>query len=200
MAKGPKQEKPKPIEIVSVARTRKTICIHWKQGDGKFDLDERDNPLPSFVKAMDALAPIAGTICHFTKGYSETGLRVVGMELGEQSGAGTVALKCRKDIDDAAKEFAFKTPERLLAHPSEPGKYTPPLDKEQAGLVEEAVEQAKLYVRGERAQGQIEFEDDDEDDTGDGEEAAGQGQLITLPTAEESAAPAPTKKPRKSKK
>lgn len=192
--KPPKAEKPKAIAIVSVKRTRKTIEIAWKQGDASFDLSERDNPLPGFNKAMDALAPIVSTICHLPPKYSEKGLRVVGFRMGEQSGAETVSLKARKDIDDAAKEFAFTTPDRLLAHPTTPGKYTPPLDKADAALVHEAVEQAKLYVRGERAQGQIAFEDDDgEGDDGSGEADPKQGELIPMDPGATGKAVAPKK-------
>ena len=168
-------EKPKVIQITSVKRTRKTIEIGWEQAEASFKLCERDNPLPSFGAALDALAPIVATICHFMPDYAAKGLRVVGLKLGEQSGSGTVSLKVRKNIDDAAKEFAFDTPERLLAHPTTPGKYTPPLCEADAALVAEAVEQAKLYVMGERAQGQIELpedgdDDDSEDDKDDGDQ------------------------------
>lgn len=158
----PTSPKPKAIEIVSAQRTRKTICIHWKQGDGSFDLDERDNPLPAFIQAFDALVGLVPTILHLPAGWTEN-LRVIGIKMGEQGGAATVQLVCRKSVSDASKEFPFTTPYRLLAHPSEPGSYTPPLSDADAALVWEAVEQAKLYVRGERAQGQIEFEGEDED-------------------------------------
>ncbi len=178
----PKAEKPKAIEIVSVKRTRKTIEIHWRQGDSKFDLNERDNPLPAFAHAMDDLASLVPTICHLPAKYAESGLRVVSFKMGEQGGAETVTLICRKDIDDAAKEFAFTTPARLLAHPATPGKYTPKLDDEDGERVHAAIEQAKLYVRGERAQGQIVFEDNDGDEDG-GEDDPKQGQLIDLPPA-----------------
>jgi hypothetical protein len=160
-------EKPRSIQIKSVKRTRKTIEIGWEQGDASFDLSERDNPLPSFGQALDALAPVVATVCHFLPDYAATGLRVVGLKLGEQSGAGTVSFKVRKSIDDAAKEFAFDTPERLLAHPTTPGKYTPLLTEADAALVHEAVEQARMYIIGERAQGQIELPEGDDDDSND---------------------------------
>jgi hypothetical protein len=167
-------DKPRSIQIKSVKRGRKSIEIGWEQGDASFDLCERDNPLPSFGAALDALAPIVATVCHFLPDYAATGLRVVGLKLGEQSGAGTVSFKVRKNIDDAAKEFAFDTPERLLAHPTMPGKYTPPLTEADAALVAEAVEQARMYIIGERAQGQIELpedgdDEDSEDDKDDGD-------------------------------
>lgn len=196
MAKsGPKKERPKPIVIVSVKRTRKTIAIAWTQGDAAFDLEERDNPLPAFTKAMDALTPIVGTICHLPKAWTDTGVVVKGFKMGEQGGTPTVSLTARKDIDDAAKEFAFKTPERLLAHPTQPGKYTPPLDAAEAELVQEAIEEAKRYVKGERAQGQIEFEGEDEDGPLEGE-ADETAPLPLLPTD----APKTPRKPKRDPK
>lgn len=168
----PEVEKPKIIQIVSVKRGRRNVVIHWTQGDSAFQLDERANPLPAFYAAFDALPPVVGTICHLGATYTKSGLRVVKMDMGEKGGAPTVALHARKDIDDAAKEFAFKTPERLLAHPSQEGKYTPPLPKGDAGIIEEMIEQAKRYVRGERAQGEIEFEDGDDDGDEDDESGA----------------------------
>jgi hypothetical protein len=167
-----KPERKKPIIILKVRRTRKTIEIAWEQGDAAFDLAERDNPLPAFDKAFARLAELVPVICHFSYDYSKEGLRVVGLKLGHQGGARTVVLLVRKDLSDAAKEFAFATPERLLEHPDEPGKYTPPLDEAGAEAVNEAIEQAKRYVQGDRAQGQIEFDEDDED--GEAEPAEGE--------------------------
>lgn len=193
MAKnGPQVEKPRPIEIVSVKRTRKTIAIKWRQGDATFDLNERDNPLPSFYEALDALPPIVATVCHFPPTYADEGLRVIGVVIGEKGETPTASFIVRKDIDDAAKEFAFKTPERLLAHPTNPGKYTPPLSNKDADLVYAVVEEAKRYVMGERAQGQIAFEDEGEEQ--------GDGPLNDegdpLPGMNDAAAPAPKKRGR----
>lgn len=180
-------EKPKTIDIVSVKRGRRNVVIHWRQGDAHFVIDERDMPLPSFYKAFDALCPVAATICHLGVKYTQSGLRVVKMDMGEKGGTSTVALHCRKDIDDAAKEFAFKTPERMLAHPTQEGKYTPPLPSTDAALVEDMIEEAKRYVRGERAQGQIVFEKDEDDDES-GEEEAGELLPLHTPAAPEAAA------------
>lgn len=187
-SKAPAAEKPKTIDIVSVKRGRRNIVIHWKQGEAKFELDERDNPLPSFYKAFDALCPVVATICHLGVKYVTSGMRVIKMDMGEKGGTPTVALHCRKDIDDAAKEFAFKTPERLLAHPAQEGKYTPPLPSEDKALVEDMIEEAKRYVRGERAQGEIQFEGDDDDDEGGGEDEGGELLPLHTPAAPEAAA------------
>lgn len=177
----PTTPKAKAIEIVSAQRTRKTICIHYRQGDGKFDLDERDNPLPAFVQAFDALVALVPTILHLPAQWTEN-LRVIGIKMGEQGGAATVQLVCRKSVSDASKEFPFVTPYRLLAHPEEPGSYTPPLTDADAALVWDAVEQAKAYVRGDRAQGQIEFESEDDEAEGEPDSPElSENRLIEVP-------------------
>lgn len=191
-----KTEKPKIIEIVSVRRTRKTIAIAWTQGDASFDLEERDNPLPAFTAALDALAPLVGVICHLPKDYHEENFRVEGFGLGAKSGSQTVFLKARKGVSDAAKEFAITTPERLLTHPTGEGRYTPALADSDRELMEEAIAQAKRYIKGDRAQGQIVFEgEEDGDEDGDGEEHS---NVLPLPLGDATAKPAKKKKTKKS--
>jgi hypothetical protein len=161
-------EKPKEIEIVSVKRTRHSIVIHWRQGNGDFKLDERDNPLPSFGVAIDALGSIVSSICHFPQSYT-AGLRVAGFDLGSKGGASTIVIRAKKDLDDSSKEFGFITPERFLEQPTEEGSYSPPLGVEAAALIAECIAEAKAYVKGDRAQGQIELPKGDKDENADGD-------------------------------
>lgn len=186
------------IQIGKVKRTRKRIEIDWGQGDAAFVLRERDNPLPSFNVSFDALSPVVAAICHFPEDYCLTNLRIVGIVMGEMSGTKTVSIIARKTLDDAAKEFAFTTPARLLANPTEPGTYTPPLSPEHAELVAEAEEQAKLYIRGERAQGQMSLEDEDDPD-GEGDETATDPLPFEHPEAAEEKPEAKPKRTRKPK-
>ena len=167
-------EKPRSIQITSVKRTRKTIEIGWTQGDASFDLSERDNPLPSFGAALDALLPVVVAVLHLPDDYADK-LSVAGFNIGEQSDARTVSFRVEVTFDDASKTLKFTTPARLLAHPVTPGVYTPPLRLEFVGRVEEAVEQARQYIIGERAQGQIELpqgDDENGDDGDDGDDGA----------------------------
>lgn len=181
-----------PLVITSLYRTRRTIRIAWDQGDSSFDLEETENPLPSFLKALDALAPLVSVICHFPASYSETNCRVCGLKIGSKGGADTISLDVRKGLDDAAKEFKFKTPERLLAHPSEEGTYTPPLKDDQAALVYSMIEEAKAYIRGDRAQGVLPVLGDTEE----GEEAEDENQTKIDLTGVQDEKP---KRPRKPK-
>lgn len=155
------------MEIRKVKITRKTIEIEWYEDPAVFDAKERDNPLPSFTDSFKALPPVACSIAHFPPKYAEN-LTVTGMVMGEQGGARTVALVCRKTLDDASKDFVFKTPPRMLAHPTEEGAYSPPLTGEDAEKIENAIEEVKKYVRGDRAQGLIAFETETESEDGTG--------------------------------
>jgi len=185
--------KAKSIEITKSTRTKSRIVIDYTQGEGAFELDERDNPLPAFNKAFEALPALVMEICHLPETWLPN-LRVIGFEMGSQGGGATVSLICRKSFDDAAKELQFKTPPRFLEHPTEPGSYTPALPEKLANLVWEAVEQSKEYVKGNRAQGQLPLGSDDDED---GDEDP-HSNVTPLPGMEESpgaVAPAQTDSP-----
>jgi hypothetical protein len=190
----PLQSTDKAIEILTGRRTRKTIAIGWRQGESHFDLDERDNPIPALVNALDALNAVAVEVLHVPASWCETNFRVIGVTFGDQGGAGTFSLVCRKGFEDASKEFAFATPPRLLAHPVEPGSYTPPVSPESVAAIEEAREQFKCYVIGERAQGVIQFEED-EDAEDDGSYSP-EEPLIKFAPDEPAAVEEPVKKKR----
>lgn len=169
--------KPKQIEVTKGKLTRRRVLASWMQGDADFSLDENEMPLPSLGKALAALAPVAATIIHAPRDYAD-GLRVVAIAIGSKGGAQTVTLTCRKTLDDASKEFAFTTPERLLANPTEEGAYSPPLKKEHKERVEDAVEEFKKYILGKRAQGTLPLDGEDDDGEGDNEpENPDQGSL-----------------------
>lgn len=79
----------------------------------------------------------------------------------------TIVLSAQKDLDDSNKQFEFSTPERLMEKPTEEGSYSPPLTEAKKAIIWEAIEEARKYVIGERAQGQLTLEDDDGGDDGE---------------------------------
>lgn len=178
---SPAKEKPKTINILKVWRTRKKIIITYQKGDDELREKSRDNPLPSFDKALDALDAVVGTILQLPKDYIK-GCRIMGLEVKEKGGADSVAIYAQKDVPDAAKTWPIHTPERLLQHPSVEGTYTPPLGAKDVDRIRDAIEAAKDYVRGNRAQGQLSLEDE-EDDEGEGPEPT-QGAELALAGAE----------------
>ena len=152
-------EQPQIITIKKINLRRKTLAISYtKGGTASFAIDEPDNPIPEFGKAFDGLLFLVPIILHLPENWTEN-CRVTGLVMDTLGGAPTVSLIGKKSLDDAGKEFVFRTPPRLMCHPTEEGAYTPPLTLAQAALVEEAIEQAKQYIWGNRAQGEIVFED-----------------------------------------
>lgn len=200
------QEKPKLIVIESAKLTRKDVKITYSQGESQTTIREVDNPLPSFGQSFDALKPLVGVILHLPKDYANESMRIVAIEIGSKGGAHTVVIHASKSFDDASKQFEIKTSERLLEEPTEEGEYSPVLTDAKCQLVYDAIEEARKYVMGERAQGQIVFDDgEDEDDEGGkaGEESGAELPFTETPPAPPPAAEAPAKpkrgRPRKSK-
>lgn len=163
---APPAEKPKILTIHAVKRTRRFIFIDYAVGDESMTVRSNDNPLPDFTKALDDLALLVGVICHLPEDYCTTGMKIDGIKLITQ-GARVVSVVAQKSVHDASKAFKIVTPGRLLEHPTEEGSYTPPLPDMWIAVVEEIIEQAKQYVLGNRAQGQLPLEGDEDDGDAD---------------------------------
>jgi len=174
-SKPAKPEKPKIVSPTRVKLSRRYVEIKYDQGAGSFAMKESDNPLPSFPEAMQALAPLVSLICHFPEKYSQEGLRVTGIDVGSKGGARSIVIHAKKHLDDSSKQFEISTPERLLEHPTEEGSFSPPLTDKEAALVWEVIEEACKYVRGQRAQGTIDFDDGSgtSEDDADGDKLPG---------------------------
>ncbi len=152
---------PASLRIVKVRRTRKSITIHYRNGDEKHEITSRDMPLPAFVRSLDALAPVVLSICGRPDGYG-TDLTVSGFTLTDK---GMVTLQAKKSLPDASGPLNIATPLRFLDLPKEEGSYTPPLTDLQADLINTAEAEAKEYILGNRAQGQLPLAPDEDDDT-----------------------------------
>lgn len=166
------------LTILKVRRTRKHVQISYRNGDEQHELKSRDNPLPAFDSAINALSPLVCELVHLPAEYV-TNMRAIGITISDGSGNEMVTVIAAKSLDDANGPFNIATPLRLMDQPTEEGSYSPPLSSEQVALIDEVVEQAKAYIRGERAQGQIQLESDadaDSDDDGDEEEQDDESQ------------------------
>jgi hypothetical protein len=166
------KDKPKAIVIQTVTRSRRFISIGYTLGDEHHQLDSNENPLPSFTKALDALIPLTCQILEVPENYS-TNLTVQGITMGTMRDVATVSIHAKKSLSLAGKMLKLATPPVLMSTPKTEGGITPPLKDEQASLVDEVVEEAKRYVKGERAQGTLSLDDDDEgEDEGEQQSAA----------------------------
>lgn len=190
----PTAEKPKTIAILNVKRTRRFISIHYRKGDEDFRVKSNENPLPSFMAALNALAPIALHVAEIPEAWADN-FTVHGITIGELRDVGTVAIHGKKNVAQSAVMLTLATPPALLGTPKTEGVITPPLNAQQIEAVQTMIEEAKRYVKGERAQGTLDLDDGaDEDEP----EAKGEAEATPpLPGVDE--APAKTKKARRKK-
>jgi hypothetical protein len=165
-----KTEKPKALDIIEVRRTRRYIRIHYKKGDEDFKIRSNENPLPSFSKALDALTPLVCTICEVPSNW-DTNLRIMGLSVGDLRDVKTASIHVQKQLTLSGKVLELATPPALMSTPKTEGAVTEPLKTAHAELVAEVIEEAKRYVKGERAHGVMDLgegeDDDEEDEDGD---------------------------------
>lgn len=152
------KSKVEAIEISKVRNNRKSILIEWTQGSDNYSVTFHDNPLKSFYTALDALNPHVCELCEFSakdaEKISSTGITVASD--GENSKAVIVA---RKRIKKGKRIFNIATP-ILSMYPDEENKTTEHMDEAQAKAIEKVISEAIKYINGDRAQGQIKFEEE----------------------------------------
>lgn len=189
------------MDITKVRIRRKSVSVSFTNEGEAHTLSSSDMPLPSFIKSVEALAPTILDILGLPTGYIH-GLRPTGITLVDKQDTQLVCLTATKELTDCNSPFNIATPLRFLSLPQEEGNYSPPLPAKTVELIDEVVKQAKKYVKGDRAQGQLplqpEAKDGDEDDEKEaddpkqtqiaGTEPAATGKVVKMPKA---------KKPRK---
>lgn len=150
--------------VQKVRLTRSKVAVEYKTPTGEsHSLECSDAPLPSFVAAIHALAALILDVLHLPSDYGEH-LTPTGLTLTDKQEAKLVTITGKKDLPDAHAPFNIATPLRFLAHPETEGSYSPPLTDDQVALVEEVLEEAKKYVKGERAQGQLPLDSTDDEE------------------------------------
>lgn len=194
-------DKPKSIQITRLTKTRRFIQISYMHGDEKLTIKSNENPLPEFGQAIDALQPLVCHIMQLEGTYCE-GLIIIGASIGSLRDARTISIHAKKSLAQSTKLMKLDTPPVLLEAPKTEGVVTPPLDTMQVMLVDTLVEEAKRYVRGERAQGVLSIGEDEDEGDDFSDEALGQSSEVVAEGTEPLPFPAgesgkPAKKKRK---
>lgn len=163
------------LTILKVRRTRKHIVIGYRNGVDEYPgVKFRENPMPAFDAAIAALTPLVCELLLLPQTYTEN-MKATGLTIADPDGNEQVCVVAQKSLPDAAGPFNIATPLRFVNAPQTEGSFTPALSANQVALIDEVIEQAKAYVRGERAQGIIKFEGDEGEDE-DGDEGAESAQ------------------------
>ena len=160
------------MNIQKVRLKRRAVEISYESNGEQHNITSRDMPLPSFVKSVENLTSLVLDVLHLPTDYQK-GLKPTGITLTEKQETHLVTITATKELTDCNSPFNIATPLRFLSVPQEEGSYSPPLTEKQVALVDAVIREAKDYVKGNRAQGQLplDAEDDmtDEDDQAEDE-------------------------------
>lgn len=160
------------MDITNIKLSRTNVHIeHTNEGD-TYKYDSPDKPLPSFYKAMDALVPLVLDTLQLPKSYAgkkpkaedkEPGypLTVSGFTIHMKGESRLVCIQASKVIDTPSP-FNITVPNRYMDAPTKEGSSSIPYSDKHVALIEDVIEEAKKYLKGERAQGTLPLETEEE--------------------------------------
>lgn len=150
-------KKTEEIVITAVRNNRKSIHVEWLQGADEYGVNFHDNPLPSFLKALEKLPAHVCTLCEFPAKDADK-IEATGITATEKGDNTLALIVAKKKIKKAGRVFNIATP--LLPMYADPENKTADcMSEDEAGAIEKVIAEAKKYVLGERAQGQIKFDE-----------------------------------------
>ncbi len=191
------------MNIHRVRLTRRHVIIDWLTPEGSHGLKLKDNPLPEFRTAIENLSGLVLEILHLPTDYG-AGLTATGVTVTDKQDTQLVTITAKKEITDCNSPFNIATPLRFLDLPKEEGSYSPPLSAHQVALVEAVLNEAKRYVKGERAQGTLPLDDGKDDPDDEEQPTPEEGDALDFSQqrqAEEAGvASTPEEKPKRSRK
>lgn len=152
------------MQITKVSRTDKRVKIHYskratkKSQPEEIELECREAPLPSFDKALQALAPYVCDICELDDVVAR--ITVKGVSLSTKDDLMYAIITACVTTKNAPGPFTLNTP-RLPESSDDSFN----LGTKCATAINKVVDEAGKYVKGERAQGILlgESEEDDAD-------------------------------------
>jgi hypothetical protein len=162
------------MEITKVSITRTAVQIKYTTKElGDASLDHTDRPLPSFYKALQALTPLVIETLDLPKSYvgkepkegdEEPGLplRVQSVTFVTKGESRQVCITATKVLALTPSPFNITVPLRYMDQPTKEGATSEPYGKKAVAALEEVIEEAKAYIRGERAQGTLPLETEDQ--------------------------------------
>ncbi len=183
------------MDITKVRIKRKSVSVSFTNEGEDHTLTSSDMPLPAFVKSIEALATTILDILGLPSGYIH-GLKPTGITLVDKQETQLVCLTATKELTDCNSPFNIATPLRFLSLPQEEGSYSPPLPAKTVELIDEVIKQAKKYVKGDRAQGQLPLDKEPASEDGDDDGEKEDPKQTKFPGTEET----PPEKPKKTRK
>jgi hypothetical protein len=160
------KKKTEEIIVQKIRFNGRSVACVWTQAGDTYNVTFHDKPLPSFVKALEALASHVCSLCELPSKDAEkvepTGVTL--LELGDDNQRAVIVAK--KKIRKGKRVFNITTPLLALWEPkkSEEGAETADhMDEDTAKAIAKFESEAKRYIRNgpdDRAQGKLKLEEE----------------------------------------
>jgi hypothetical protein len=159
------------ITVRLVRYNLRNIRIEWENNGDSYAVTFHENPLPSFMKALEALPPHVADLCDMpdkdVEKITATGVTI--RPLGEDNSQALIVA--RKTIRKGKRVFNISTPLLPMYSAKDAEKKgSDCMTEDQARAIMKVATEARKYIRGERAQGRLEYEEEKKGD-GEGKEA-----------------------------
>jgi hypothetical protein len=162
------------MDITKIKLSRTNVHIEYTNEGDTYKYDSKDKPLKSFYDSMEALLPLILITLGLPKTYAgkkpkaedkEAGLPLTptGLTIATKGDSRLVCITATKVLALTPSPFNITVPLRYLDAPTEEGSCSEPYSAKEVELVEDVIGEAKKYLKGERAQGQLPLETEEQE-------------------------------------
>lgn len=159
------------MDITKIKLGRANVHVEYDNEGDTYKYDSKDKPLPSFYEAMEALTPLVISTLGLPKAYAGKKptegdktpglpLTVSGITIMTKGESRQVCIVAKKIVSACPTPFNITVPLRYMDAPTKEGSSSEPYGAKEVDLLEEVIAEAKKYLAGERAQGQLPLETD----------------------------------------
>ena len=159
------------MDITKIKLSRTNVHIEYDNEGDTYKYDSKDKPLPSLYHAFNDLAPLVISTLGLPKSYvgkvategdREPGLSltVTGITIAMKGESRQVSITASKVLASCPTPFAILVPLRYIDNPTAEGTSSEPYTTAEVVLIEEVISEAKKYLNGKRAQGQLPLEEE----------------------------------------
>ena len=154
-----KNENQESINILQVRNHGSSIYIHWTQGKDDYPVTFHDVPLPGFYSAIEALNRHVITLSEFPEADLSK-IEATGITVSQKGENAMACIIAKKKLQRNKRVLNITTPILpMYASTDKTANGGDHMSEEEAAAIELVVHEAKLYLRGERAQGKLELGD-----------------------------------------
>lgn len=120
----------------------------------ELSINSPDRPMNSFYTAMEGLRPHVCVICELPEDYAKT-MTISGLSLTYAHDVMGVVITAKKDLKHSPSPLVINTPHKPIEPYSKGGDDSNCLTSDQCVAIDQVIQEALRYIRGERLQAML---------------------------------------------